>query len=362
MYPPQRISFFPTFNLCCKKLCSTVTVLALWHYLRHLWTYVTSLAVTPGLQSLANSSGFGAPPTQGPASDAETRAGIRVLPPTSLLLGLTCCRSPGAHARPDAQAGPAPALRASGEEPDVAPLKVLLQAAGLSRERRPGAPSWHAQSPLDDFLCRPRLLPSAWQCSGVSGAVLMLQRQPLPGEPSHPHGQTQQLGTSSPSAPALQAAGALWSGLVPSRTAHSGHSAHSPAQAAALPRRPLLPAEPCRGYTGLLLLSPPLDGPRCSPDPRQSPLLLGICQDRRLPSQRLFFRFVIKANPGRVPLTPLLPPAARTQRVPLTHLLGHTHGGLSSSELRTTVSQFRKTSCEKQYWTHLRSNASITLG
>ena len=301
------------------------------------------------------------PAPQGPASDAENRVGIRVLPPTSLLLGLTCCRSPGAHARPDAQAGPAPALRASGEEPDVAPLKVLLQAAGLSGEGRPGAPSRHAQSPLDDFLCRPRLLPSLWRCSGVSGAVMMLQRPPLPGEPSPPHGQTQQLGTSSPSTPALQVAGALWSGLVPSRTAHSGRPAHPPAQAAALPR-PFLPAEPCRGSTGLLLLFPPPDGSRCSPDPRQSPLLLGICQDRRLPSQRLFFRFLIKANPGLVPLTPLLPSAARTQRVPLAHLLGHTHGGLSSSELRTTVSRFRKTSREKQYWTHLRSDAPVTLG
>lgn len=212
-------------------------------------------------------------PPQGPASDAENRAGIRVLSPTSLLLGLTCCPSPGAHARPDAQAGPTPALRASGEEPDVAPLKVLLQAAGLSGEGRPAAPSWHAQSPLDD-LCRPRLLPSAWRCSNISGAVLMLERPPLPGERSPPHGQTQQLGTSSPSAPALQAAGALWSGLVPSRKAQSRRPAHPPAQAAALPR-PLLPAEPCRGSTGLLLLSPPPDGPQCSPDPGQSPLLLG---------------------------------------------------------------------------------------
>lgn len=175
----------------------------------------------------------------------------------------------------------------------------------------------------------------------------MLERPALPGERSPPHGQTQQLGTSSPSAPALQAAGALWSGLVPSRKAQSRRPAHPPAQAAALPR-PLLPAEPCRGSTGLLLLSPPPDGPQCSPDPGQSPLLLGVCQDRRLPSQRLFFRFLIKTNPGRVPLMPLLPSAARTQRVPLTRLLGHTHGDLSSSEVRTTVSRFRKTSREKQ--------------
>lgn len=259
------------------------------------------------------------PGPQGPASDAENRAGIRVLPPTSLLLGLTCCPSPGAHARPDAQAGPTPALRASGEEPDVAPLKAPLQAAGLSGEGRPGAPSRHAQSPLDDFSCRPRLLPSAWRCSDTSGAVLMLERPPLPGEPR----QTQQLGTSSPSAPTLQAAGALWSGLVPSRTAHRGRPAHPPAKAAALPC-PLLPAEPCRGSPRLLLLSPPPDGPQCSPDPGQSPLLLGVCQDRHLPSQRWFFRFLIKANPGRVPLTPLLPSAARTQWVPLTRLLRHT--------------------------------------
>ena len=90
-------------------------------------TYTVSLAVTPGLQSLGDSSGFGGP-LQGPASGTENRAGIRVLAPTSLLLGLGCCPLPGVHARPDAQADRTPALRASGEEPDGAPLKALLPA------------------------------------------------------------------------------------------------------------------------------------------------------------------------------------------------------------------------------------------
>ena len=83
------------------------------------------------------------------------------------------------------------------------------------------------------------------------------------------------------------------------------------------------------------------------PGPQAEPPAPGGLSGSRLPSQLSSHlgasRFLIKADPGRVSL-PLLPSAARTQRVPLTRLLGHAHGDLSLFEVRTTVSRLSKTS------------------
>lgn len=82
------------------------------------------------------------------------------------------------------------------------------------------------------------------------------------------------------------------------------------------------------------------------PGPQAEPPAPGGLSGSRLPSQLSFrlgaSRFLIKADPGRVPL-PLLPSVARTQRVPLTRLLGHAYGDLSLFEVRTTVSRLSKT-------------------